>query len=185
VKLNEVEPFSGTLAAPNALMITGGATTVMLAFEVLPVPPSVEIICTLLFFTPDVVPWTVIDTTHAALVAMFPAERLTCPEPGTAVTGPPQELVKLLGLATTRPAGRLSVKATPVSATPTFGFVMLKVNEVVPFSGIEAKPNALVIVGGVTTVKLAVAVLPVPPFVELTAPVVFVKFPDAVPVTLT
>jgi hypothetical protein len=42
VKVNEVEPFSGMLAAPNALIITGGPTTVMLAFEVFPVPPSVE-----------------------------------------------------------------------------------------------------------------------------------------------
>jgi len=56
VKVSDVEPFSGTLAAPNALMITGAPTTVMLAFEVLPVPPSVEVICTLLFFTPAVVP---------------------------------------------------------------------------------------------------------------------------------
>ena len=43
------------LAAPNALMMTGGATTVMEALEVLPVPPSVEVTCTLLFFTPAVV----------------------------------------------------------------------------------------------------------------------------------
>jgi len=43
VKVKEVAPFSATLAAPNALMITGGDTTVMLALEVLPVPPSVEV----------------------------------------------------------------------------------------------------------------------------------------------
>ena len=43
VKLNEVEPFSGMLAAPKALLITGGATTVMEALEVFPVPPSVEV----------------------------------------------------------------------------------------------------------------------------------------------
>jgi len=42
--VSDVEPFSGMLAAPNALMITGGATTVMEAFEILPVPPSVEVI---------------------------------------------------------------------------------------------------------------------------------------------
>jgi hypothetical protein len=43
VKVNEVEPFSGMLAAPNALMITGGPTTVMLAFEVFPVPAFPEV----------------------------------------------------------------------------------------------------------------------------------------------
>ena len=44
---------------------------------------------------------------------------------------------------------------------------------VVPFNGIVAAPNAFVIVGGLATDKLAVAVLPVPPFVEVTLPVVF------------
>jgi hypothetical protein len=43
VKLSEVAPFNGMLAAPNALMITAGVVTVMLAFEVFPVPPSDEI----------------------------------------------------------------------------------------------------------------------------------------------
>ena len=38
-----------------------------------------------------------------------------------------------------------------------------------------AAPNALVIVGGVATVKLAEAVLPVPPLVEVTFPVVLVN----------
>src|SRR5579863_8302218 len=104
------------------------------------------------------------ETTQAALVARFPPARLTWPEPDTAVTGPAQELVRLLGVPTTTPAGRLSVNATPVSATPAFGFVMLNVSEVVPFSGMVATPNAFVIAGGLATVKLAVAVLPVPPF---------------------
>lgn len=56
VKLRLVVPFSGMLAAPNALLRAGGPTTVMLAFEVLPVPPSVEFTVTELFFTPTVVP---------------------------------------------------------------------------------------------------------------------------------
>jgi len=44
---------------------------------------------------------------------------------------------------------------------PVFGLVMLKVREVEPFNGMLAAPNAFVIVGGVATVRLAVAVLPV------------------------
>jgi hypothetical protein len=56
VKVSDVDPLSGTLVAPNVLVRLGGATTVMLAFEVLPVPPSVEVTCTELFFTPAVVP---------------------------------------------------------------------------------------------------------------------------------
>jgi len=54
------------------------------------------------------------------------------------------------------------------------GFWMVNVSEVVPFSGMLAAPNALVIEGGVATVKLAEAVLPVPPLVEVTLPVVLV-----------
>lgn len=43
VKVSEVEPFSGMLAAPNALIMTGGPFTVMDAFDVLPGPPSVDV----------------------------------------------------------------------------------------------------------------------------------------------
>ena len=51
---------------------------------------------------------------------------------------------------------------------------MLNVSEVVPFNGMLAAPNVLVMDGGEATVKLAVAVLPVPPLVEVTFTVVFV-----------
>src|SRR5258708_4433045 len=155
-------------------MITGGATTVMLAFEVLPVPPSVDVTWVLLFFTPAVVPVTFTTTVHEALAASVPPERLAEPEPATAVAVPPHVLVNPLGVATTSPAGRLSVNATPFSVTPVFGFWIVKVSDVVPFSGIAAAPKTLVIVGGLATVRFAVGVLPVPPLVELTLPVVFV-----------
>jgi hypothetical protein len=138
------------------------------------VPPSVEVTCTELFFTPAVVPCTLTETVQLALAASVPAERLMEPEPATAVAVPPQVLLNALGVATTNPAGRLSVKAIPVSVTLVFGFWMVNVSEVVPFSGIVAAPNALVIVGGEATVKLAVAVFPVPPLVEETAPLVLV-----------
>src|SRR5258707_9811271 len=185
VKFKPLEPFSAMLAAPNALMITGGPTTVILAFEVFPVPPSVEVTCTLLFFTPAVVQVTFTDKVQEVLIARVPAERLTELEPATAVPAPPQVLANPLGVATTKPAGRLSVKATPVSGMVlAAGLVMVKVSEVEPFNGMLAAPNALVMVGGVATARLAVAVLPVPPLVELTFPVVLIKFPEAVAGTL-
>ncbi len=174
MKVRLVAPFSGMLAAPKALRITGGAATVMLAFEVFPVPPSVEVTRTLLFFTPAVVPVIFTETVQLALAARVPALRLACPEPATAVAVPPQVLVNPFGVATTNPAGRLSVNASPVRATLAFGFAMVNVNDVVPFRGIDATPNALVIDGAEATVTLAVAVFPVPPFVEVTAPVAFV-----------
>jgi hypothetical protein len=43
VKLKLVLPFSGMLAAPKALVMLGGSTTVRLAFDVFPVPPFVEL----------------------------------------------------------------------------------------------------------------------------------------------
>jgi hypothetical protein len=38
------------------------------------------------------------------------------------VAVPPHVLFKLLGVAITRPAGKMSVNANPVSANPLFGF---------------------------------------------------------------
>lgn len=77
VKVKVVVPLSGIVAAPKALAKVGAATTVMLAFEVLPVPPSVEVTCTLLFFTPAVVPSMVTPTVQLALAASVPPLRLT------------------------------------------------------------------------------------------------------------
>jgi hypothetical protein len=83
-------------------------------------------------------------------------------------------VLRLFGVATTNPAGKLSVNATPFSARPEFGFVMVKVNEVLAFSVMLVVPKAFVIDGGSATVRLAVAVFPVPPLLEVTLPVVLV-----------
>ena len=185
MKLKLVEPFSGIEAAPNALMMTGGPTTVIEALDVLPVPPSVEVTCTLLFLTPTTVPCTSTETVHEPLVASVPDARLMEPDPPTAVTVPPQVLLRFGVEATTKPAGKLSVNAMPLSATPVFGLLMVNVSEVVPFNGMLAAPNSLLIEGGDATVRFAEAVLPVPPLVEVTFPVVLVYWPDAAPVTVT
>jgi hypothetical protein len=63
--------------------------------------------------------------------------------------------------------------------------VIVKLSAVEPFIGRVAAPNAFAITGGPATVTFAEAVLPVPPFVELTAPVVLVYVPDTAPVTFT
>jgi len=115
VKLSEVDPFSGMLAAPNALVMVGGPTTLRLAFEVFPVPPFVELTVTLLFFTPVVVPCTFTETVQLAPGARLAPERLTVEEPAVAVAVPPHVLFRLEGVATAKPAGRLSVNATPFS----------------------------------------------------------------------
>ena len=95
--------------------------------------------------------------------------RLTLDDPSAAVTVPPGQLVVgLPGVATIRPAGRLSVNATPVSVR--FWLLLLsivKVRLVVPFNGIVAAPKALTICGGLMTVRFADEVLPVPAATEL------------------
>ena len=179
VKLSDVDPFSGMLPAPNALLIVGGATTVRLALEVFPVPPSVEVTWTELFFIPALVPVTFTENVHddpaAGDAVKVPPERLIEPLPATAVIVPaPHEPVMVGVAATTTPEGRVSVKATPLSATFVFGFVIVKLSVLFVLSGMLVGLKLFVMLGGAATDRLADAVLPVPPFVDVTAPVVFV-----------
>jgi hypothetical protein len=100
------------------------------------------------------------------------------------VSVPPQ--VEADAEATVRPAGSVSVKATPVSATElAAGSVMVKVSELVAPVAMLAGLNDLAMVGGATTARLAEAVPPVPPSVEVTEPVVLFLVPGVLPVTLT
>src|SRR6266566_2782177 len=152
---------------------------------VAPGPLSVEVIApVVLFFEPVVVPVTLNEIVHEPLAASVPAERLIEPDPAVAVVVPLHVLLRLLGFATTSPAGKLSVNATPLRLV-VFGLLMVNVRLVLAFSGIEAAPNAFAIVGGVATVMLAEAVFPVPPLVELTAPVVLFFVPEVVAFTFT
>src|SRR5215469_5119830 len=167
LKLSEVVPFNGMLAAPKALLIVGGATTVIEAFEVLPFPPFVELTETLLFFAPAVVPVTFTETVQDAPGARLPPDKDTEDDALIAVAVPPQLLVRLAGVATTRPAGRLSVNATPFNVKLVLLLEIVSVRVVVPFSGMLAAPNAFVILGALITVRLAEEVLPVPASAEL------------------
>src|SRR5439155_23665042 len=90
------------------------------------------------------------------------------------------------GVATTSPETRVSEKATPLKPVPVLGLVMVNVTLVEPLSGMLAAPNALLMVGGATTVRVAVLlVAPAPVSVELIAPVVLDFVPAVVPVTFT
>src|SRR5579872_2915659 len=125
VKLREVDPFNAILAAPNAAASVGEATTVIDAGTLMPVPPSVEPTETLLVCTPAAVPFTFNVTVQEALAASVPPDRLTLPDPAAAVAVPVQVPPKLLGVATTNPAGKVSASETPVSPTALFGLVMV------------------------------------------------------------
>ncbi len=116
------------------------------------------------------------------------------PLPAVAVTVPPQVLLTLGVLATTSVAlpappltGSVSLKVTPLRSAVAlvFGLLIVKVTVLVPFFGMLVGLNALLIVGGPTTVKFAEAVFPVPPLPEDTLPVVFVYWPAVAPVTVT
>src|SRR5438552_2094489 len=152
---------------------------------VAPGPLSAEVIApVVLFFEPVVVPVTLSEIVHEPLAASVPADKLIEPDPAVAVVVPLHVLLRLLGFATTSPAGKLSVNTTPFRPV-VFGLLIVNVRLVLAFSGIEAAPNAFVIVGGVATVMLAEAVFPVPPLAEVTAPVVLFFAPEVVPFTFT
>ena len=180
VKLRLVIPFTAIAEAPNVLLIVGayGTSTVNVAVAVFPVPVSFELTVTLLFFVPVVVAVTLTPTVHVAVppafAAKLPPVKLTLVAPATPVAVPPHVFVKLFGVDTTSPAGKLSVNANPVAVPLVLGLAIVNVNDVVPFWVMKVAPNALLIAAPFDTTRLAVAVLPVPPLVELTLPVVLV-----------
>src|ERR1700688_4535314 len=109
LKLSAVEPFNGTLAAPKVLMRMGGATTVTEALEVFPVPACMDVVVTVLFLIPAVIPVTSSEIVQDELTASVPADRLTNEVPATAVVVPVQVVTTFGGVPTTKPAGRLSL----------------------------------------------------------------------------
>ena len=133
-----VVPFSGMLAAPNALLMVGGATTVREVLEVLPVPATVSLTVTLLGAAPATVPFTFTEIMHDAPAAKLAPVKETTPEPATTAGAVLQVLVKPLGVATTR--------------VPGAAFGKVSVNEI-PFR--TEAPNTLLMVGGLMTVRLA------------------------------
>jgi hypothetical protein len=83
---------------------------------------------------------------------MVPPEKATevLPAAGAKV-GAPQPVVVTFGAAATcRPAGNESVKATPVSAVPAFGLVIVKDSVETPPTAIGFGAKALAIAGGET-----------------------------------
>jgi len=188
--VSKVVPFNGIFVGANVLVTLAGlATTIVAVLLVAPVPPFVELTAPVVFDTvPDCVPVTFTTIVHVVPgVAILPPVRLMLVLFAAAVTVPPQLLVTPGVLATCNPLVSVSLKAIPFSALVlAAGLVIVNVTVVVPFSEMLAAPNALLIVGGATTFTVAVLLdRPVPPSVELIAPVVLLASPATVPVTLT
>lgn len=106
------------------MVMVGTRNTVMLAVAVLPVPPLSEDTVTELFCTPSAMPVT-FTTSRVQVVeaASVDGDRVTEDAPAVAVKIPQFPLTPA-GVETTNPAGRVSVKATPVRAV-AFGLVMV------------------------------------------------------------
>src|SRR5258705_5086958 len=214
IKVRVVVPFSGMLAAPNPLAMvggTGGAVTVKLAvLLVAPGPLSLEVIGPVVLlsvpnslgaFTFTVMkqaPWAGFSDASfldwpaskaGSAGASVPPIKLREDDPGVAVTVPPQSLLSSLGDAITRPAGKLSANAIPVSVTfvfgSLFGLLTVKLNKVVPFGDTLSGRKSLLTVGGKATPQVADAELPMPPLVEITAPVLLRYEPTTELVTFT
>jgi hypothetical protein len=161
----DVSPGCVFAAGLNALVNVGAVTTAMLAEAVPPMPPSVEVTLPVtLFWVPGIVLATLTEKVHDPLAASDAPERLITFVFGVAVIVPPPQLPDrpLLGLVITSPAGNVSLNPIPVIVFDEFGLVIVKLSEVAAPSGMLAAPNALLIVGGVSTVTDAADVLPVP-----------------------
>src|SRR5215470_16216438 len=170
----------------NPFIIVGASATLRLAEPVLPWPPLVEVtLPVVLFFIPTVVPVMLTTTVQVPLAGMVPPLNVSVVSPAVGAKAPPQEVLAPGVAATCNPDGSASVNPTPVSDTVEFGFIMVNVSVVVPLSAMLDEPNDLLIEGGATTVMLADALLPVPPFVEVTLPDVLFFTPAVVPVTST
>src|SRR6266849_4989552 len=153
---------------------------------VAPVPPLVELtVPVVLLLVPEVVGVTSTLTAHELLAVIVPPVRLMVVSPGAGANVPPHVLLEPGTAATCRPSGKVSLTATPLKAVPVLGLVMVKVRVEVPPTEVLVGEKALLMLGGATTVTLAIAVLPVPPLVEVTLPLVLVYCPAVAPVTVT
>src|SRR5947207_1484213 len=118
VKVRLVVPFPTILLGLKTLAIDGGASTFTLADAVPPVPPSLDVtLPVVLFCKPAATPVTFTENVQEPLAAILPPERLITLVPAVAVIvpPPPQPPASPFGVATTRPAVRVSLKLTPVS----------------------------------------------------------------------
>ena len=114
--------------------------------------------------------------------ASLAPDRLIVPDPAVAVIVPASQLpVRPLGVATSRPAGRLSEKPTPLIVAG-FGLTTVKVKVVLKPTATLGAPNTLLIVSEPRTVMLAVPGAP-SPALDATGPVELFLTPILVPTT--
>ena len=101
----------------------------------------------MLFFVPTLVPVTATEKEQELEAASDNVVMPIVLPPALAAILPVQLPLRLFGVATTRPDGKVSVAETLFNVNAEFGFANVKVSVVVPFSGILAGLNAFAIVG--------------------------------------
>jgi hypothetical protein len=140
VTVREVDAFAATLDAPKAREMVGGAATAIVAAAEVFCPASVDM-AQVFVFDPADVPVTFTEKLQDAEAARVAPESAMLPLEAVMVP-PPQEPVSPFGLATARPAGRVSVRLTPVILELPLLLLTVKVRLVEPFSGIVSAPKA-------------------------------------------
>lgn len=122
------------------------------AEAVFPLPASFDVTALVVLFKfPEAADVTLTVSEQDALAGRLAAERITLPDPASAVIVPlPQLPLSPLGVATVCPVGRVSVKPIPLRERPALGFDRLNVSVVVPFNATLPLPYALAILGGIT-----------------------------------
>src|SRR5215216_204960 len=143
-------------------MLKSGTVTVNVLDAVFPIPPFVEeTLPVVLFLTPAVVGVTLTETVHDPDTRIVPREKLRLVSPAIgANVGEPHPSVVTFGMAATcKPVGRPSLNATPVRDVPAFGFVIVKLNVLVPPTLILLAVNDFAIEGGMSTVTVSEPVL--------------------------
>ena len=107
-------------------------------------------------------------------LATLPPLKASVPEPGAALTLPPQLFASAFGEAISRFAGNASVSARLLSDVAVLGLLIVNDSVVVPPTAIAAGANDFATLGFAATVSVLLAVLPVatPGVVLVTLPVV-------------
>jgi hypothetical protein len=150
VKAREVLALRAMDEEPKAIEIVGAgiAITTTCAVEVLPVPPSLDVTVTGLFFVPTLVPTTLMVRLHEEFAGSVAFAMLMLLLPLIARIVPPQDSLRPLGVATTRPEVNVSVNPTPVSCNEALGLVIAKLRVAAVAFRMTVPPPVSLIEGG-------------------------------------
>jgi hypothetical protein len=125
--------------------------TVREALAVFPVPPLVEVTEAESLKTPVVVAATLTTTAQVEPAVRVAPANATEVDPAVAVAVPPQRELSPFGVATTSPAGSVSLNASPVNPTP-LGLLKVNVSEVEPLRPMVESLKAMAMTGGATPI---------------------------------